>query len=139
MKQGKLTLSLNSTFSLSLSTSHSTFTLLFISKARSLPSPNHPLPVCVLCLILVSKSTEMRTAMGHLAAAAHFCAMRSCKYLKVPKSEQRQTKQLCLRNIAFIKDGKILNHSSTNLNSANCITITFERQKNDKKADTVTQ
>ncbi len=85
-----------------------------------------PLPVCVLHLILASKSTEMRTAMGHLMAAAHFWAMRSCKYLKVPKLEQRQTKQLCLRNIAFIKNGKILDHSSTNLNSADCIAITFE-------------
>ena len=84
------------------------------------------LPICVLRLILGSKSTEMRTAMGHLAAAAHFWAMRSCKYLKVPKSEQQQTKQLCLRNIAFIKDRKILDHSSTNLNSADCIAITFE-------------
>jgi hypothetical protein len=65
--------------------------------------------------------------------------MCSCKYLKVPKSEQQQTKQLCLRNIAFIKDGKILDNSSTNLNSADCIAITFEQQKNDRKADTVTQ
>jgi hypothetical protein len=64
------------------------------------------LPVCILHLILASKSTEMRTAMGHLAAAAHFWAMRSCKYLKVPKLEQQQTKQLCLHNITFIKDGK---------------------------------
>jgi hypothetical protein len=97
------------------------------------------LPVCILRLILASKSTEMRTAMGHLVAAAHFWAMRSCKHLKVPKLEQQQTKQLCLRNIAFIKDGKIINHSSTNLNSADCIAITFKRQKNKRKADTVTQ
>jgi hypothetical protein len=96
------------------------------------------LPVCILRLILASKSTEMRTVMGHLAAAAHFWAMRSCEYLKVPKSEHRQTKQLCLRNIAFIKDKKILDHSSTNLNSADCIAITFKRQKNQRKADTVT-
>jgi hypothetical protein len=71
--------------------------------------------------------------MGHLAAAAHFWAMRSCEYLKVPKVEQRQTKQLCLRNIVFIKHGEILDHSSAKLNSADCIAITFERQKNDKK------
>jgi hypothetical protein len=37
------------------------------------------LPVCVLCFILASKSTEMKTAMGHLAAAAHFWAMPSCE------------------------------------------------------------
>jgi hypothetical protein len=97
------------------------------------------LPVCILHLILASKSTEIRTAMGHLAAAAHFWAMRSCKYLKVPKAEQQQTKQLCLFNIAFIKDGEILNHSLAKLNSADCIAITFERQKNNRKVDTVTQ
>ena len=39
------------------------------------------LPICILHLILASKSTKMRTAMGHLAAAAHFWAMRSCEYL----------------------------------------------------------
>ncbi len=77
--------------------------------------------------------------MGHLAAAAHIWAMHSFEYLKVPKLEQGLTKQLCLCNIAFIKDRKILNHSSTNLNSADCIVITFERQKNERKADTVTQ
>ncbi len=84
------------------------------------------LPACVLHLILASKLTEIRTAVGHLAAAAHFWAMRSCKYLKVPKAEQRQTKQLCLCNIAFIKDGEILDPSSAKSNSADCIAITFE-------------
>jgi hypothetical protein len=97
------------------------------------------LPICVLHLILASKLTEIRTSMGHITAAAHFWAMRSCKYLKVPKAEQQQTKQLCLRNIAFIKDGEILDHSSAKLNLANCIAITFEQQKNDRKANTVTQ
>jgi hypothetical protein len=36
------------------------------------------LPVCILCLILSSKSTELHQAMGKLARAAHFGAMRSC-------------------------------------------------------------
>jgi hypothetical protein len=84
------------------------------------------LPVRILRLILASKLTEIRTAMGHLAAAAHFWAMRSCTYLKVPKVEQQQTKQLCLRNIAFIKDGEILDQSLAKLNSADCNAITFE-------------
>jgi hypothetical protein len=96
------------------------------------------LPVCILHLILTSKSTEIRTAIGHLVAAVHFWAMRSCKYLKVPKAEQRQTKQLCLCNIAFVKDKEILDHSLAKLNLANCIAIIFEQQKNNRKADTVT-
>jgi hypothetical protein len=77
--------------------------------------------------------------MGDLTAAAHFWAMRSCEYLKVTKAEQRQMKQLCLRNIAFIKNGKILDHSSTKPHLADCVSVTFERQKNDRKSDTVTQ
>jgi hypothetical protein len=64
--------------------------------------------------------------MGELAAAAHFWAMRLCKYCKVPKAEQRQTKQLCLRNIAFIKGGNIIKHTSAELHLADCVSITFE-------------
>jgi hypothetical protein len=77
--------------------------------------------------------------MGELAGGAHFWAMRSCEYAKVPKAEQRQTKQPCIRNIAFIKDGEVLKHNSPSLHLVDCVLIMFERQKNDRKADTVTQ
>ena len=77
--------------------------------------------------------------MGELAGSAHFWAMRLCEYAKVPKAEQSQTKQLCIRNIAFIKDSKILKHNSPSLHLADCVLITFKRQKNDRKANTVTQ
>jgi hypothetical protein len=97
------------------------------------------LPVCVLRLILSSNSTELRQAMGELTGAAHLWAMRSCEYAKVPKAEQRQTKQLCIRNIVFIKDGESIDHKSPVLYLADCVLVTFERQKNDRKADTVTQ
>jgi hypothetical protein len=39
----------------------------------------------------------------------------------------------------FIKGGNILNHTSAELNLADYVSITFERQKNDRKSDTVTQ
>jgi hypothetical protein len=97
------------------------------------------LPVCVLRLILSSKSTELHQAMGKLTGAAHFWAMRSCKYAKVPKTEQRQTKQICIRKIAFIRDGETLDHNSLSLHLADCVSITFERNKNKRKADAVTQ
>ena len=84
------------------------------------------LTVCVLRLILSSKSTELRQAMGKLAGAVHFWSMRSCEYAKVPKAEQRQTKQLCIRNIAFIRDGETLAHNSTSLHLADCVSVTFE-------------
>jgi hypothetical protein len=97
------------------------------------------LPVCLLCLILSSKSTDFCQAMGELAGGTHFWAMRLCEYAKVPKAEQRQTKQICIRNIAFIKDGEVLKHNSPSLHLADYVSIMFERQKNDRKADTVTQ
>jgi hypothetical protein len=97
------------------------------------------LPFCVYQLLLTSPSSELRRATAELAAAAHFWAMRSCEYSKVSRAERRQTKQLCLRNIVFIKDGNIVDHSSPNLHVADCVSITFERQKNDRKADVVTQ
>jgi len=56
--------------------------------------------------------------MGELAGAAHFWAMRSCKYAKVPNADQRQTKQLCIRNIAFIRDGETLAQDSSSLHLA---------------------
>jgi hypothetical protein len=77
--------------------------------------------------------------MSKLAGAAHFWAMRSCEYAKVPKAEQRQTKQLCIRNIAFIRDEEILAKKSLSLHLVDCVSVTFERQKNNRKADTVTQ
>ena len=80
------------------------------------------LPVCVLRLILSSKSTELCQAMGELAGAAHFWAMRSCEYAKVPKAEQRQMKQLCIRNIAFIRDRETLAQNSPSLHLADCAT-----------------
>ncbi len=46
--------------------------------------------VCVLCLILSSKATELRQAMGELAGAAYFWAMRSCEYSKVTKAKKRK-------------------------------------------------
>ena len=76
------------------------------------------LPIWVICLILSSKPAELCQAISKLAGAAHFWVMRSCKYAKVPKAEQWQTKQLCLRNIAFIKDGETLDYSSSSLHLA---------------------
>ena len=84
------------------------------------------LPVCVYRLILASPATELRRSIAELAAAAHFWAMRSCEYSKVSRAERRQTKQLCLRNIVFIKDGNILDHTLARLYLADCVSITFE-------------
>ncbi len=75
--------------------------------------------------------------MGEHTATAHFWAMGLCKFRKVPKAEQQQTNKLCLRNIAFIKGGNSIEHTSAKSHLADCVSITFEQQKNDRIVDTV--
>jgi hypothetical protein len=55
----------------------------------------------------------------------------------VPKTEERRTKLLCLRNIRFFADGHLIPAPSEDLELANSVAITFEMQKNDSKFDTV--
>jgi len=68
-----------------------------------------------------------------------FFAFRSCKYLEVPQAEHGQTAILRLRNICFFKDGELVQHSHPELEFADCVSLTFERQKHEEKNDTVTQ
>jgi hypothetical protein len=97
------------------------------------------LSVYIHHLILSSQSTELRCAVGKLAVDTNFWAMWLCEYSKVTKTEQQQTKQLCLQNITFINGGNNLDHLSPELSLADYVSITFERQKNDRKSDTMTQ
>ncbi len=55
------------------------------------------------------------------------------------QSEQRRTDIIRLRNIRFFHGGEQLNHDHPELESAKCVSITFERQKKDEKMDTITQ
>jgi hypothetical protein len=110
-----------------------------VRKKQSKGETTKTLPVCIHCLILSSQLAELRCTMGELTAAMHFWAMRLCKHSKVPKADQQQMKQLCLQNITFIKGGNILDHLSPELSLADCVSITFKRQKNNRKSDAVTQ
>jgi hypothetical protein len=66
--------------------------------------------------------------------------MRSCKYLKVPTAEKQRTDILRLRNLKFQKNGAIVPHDSPELKYSENISITFEKQKKDKRDNTaVTQ
>ena len=65
--------------------------------------------------------------------------MRSCEYLKVPNQVDKKTKQLTLQNIAFYKDGNLIDHSSPTLHHSTSVTVTFESQKNSRKFDSITQ
>jgi hypothetical protein len=70
---------------------------------------------------------------------AIFFAMQSCEYLKVTQAKKQRTGILCLRNLRFFKDGKLIEHNDPQLEFSDCISITFEMQKKDEKNDTVTQ
>ena len=63
--------------------------------------------------------------------------MRSREYVRVPRAEEGRTKLLVLRNIKFIKDGKVIKHDDCRLKCADCVAITFEMQKKEEKNDTV--
>jgi hypothetical protein len=77
------------------------------------------LPVCIYRIILSSPATELCRAIGKLAVAAHFLAMQSCKYSKVSRAEQRQTKQLCLCPVKIwtLIIRRILSYKGANKNS----------------------
>jgi len=63
--------------------------------------------------------------------------MRSREYVKVPRAEEGRTKLLALKNIKFIKDGKVIEHDNFQLECADCVAFTFEMQKKEEKNDTV--
>jgi hypothetical protein len=81
----------------------------------------------------------LEQTIANLDTGAIFFAMRSCEYNKVPKQEQRRTKLLCIRNFRFFKSNKEISISSKLIREADCVSITFESQKNDEKNETVTQ
>ncbi len=81
----------------------------------------------------------MQQAMTQLIVGAIFFACRLCKYLQVPKPEEKQTKILMLESICFYKDEIKLPHLQTSeLVTADCVSITFISQKNSHKNDTIT-
>ena len=65
--------------------------------------------------------------------------MRSCKYSKVPDWKDKRTSLLCLRNFRFFKDNKEITNNPSITHTADCVSITFELQKNQEKHETVTQ
>ena len=57
----------------------------------------------------------------------------------VPQAKKIRTKIMRLRCLRFFKDGRELQHSDSYLEYVDCVSITFEWQKKDKRNDTVTQ
>jgi hypothetical protein len=95
------------------------------------------IPFIVLDELAKRQTTELDSALAQLTIGAAFFACRSCEYSIVPKTEERRTKLLCLRNIRLFKDGHLISAPSDNLELADSVAITFEMQKNDSKFDTV--
>ncbi len=65
--------------------------------------------------------------------------MRSCEYVKATQQEKRRTEILRLRNLQFFNNGRLVPHDDPNIEYSNCLNITFEMQKKDKKNNTTTQ
>jgi len=71
--------------------------------------------------------SPMDKALCELFIGAFFCAMRSCKYVRV--TGLRKAKLLTLDNIKLLKGQRTIQYSDLTLNQADCVTITFELQK----------
>ena len=83
-------------------------------------------------------SDQQMIAFHQLIIMAFFFAMRSCEYLLTTGNERR-TKTLQMRNFQFTKNHQVLPLDSPILEQADCVTITFEFQKNDHRDEQITQ
>ena len=96
------------------------------------------IPISVISELIHRDGTDLEQATGELATIGIFFAMCSCEHLKVAKPNQQRTEILRLRNVRFFRGVDQLGHDHRELEFADCVTLTFERQKRDKKMDTVT-
>ncbi len=105
------------------------------------PAEKHQkeVPMCVIAKIGKKTLSELSIAVFQLACLAIFFACQSCKYCKVPPAKQGQTTILCLQNIRFFRDGKLIDHNNPELEYLDAVSLTFEKQKKDEKMDTITQ
>ncbi len=92
----------------------------------------------VISALAKQQILELNRAIVQLTGLDIFFAFRSCKYLKVPQAKQRQTLQNWLRNIRFLKGGEIIPHTHPDIEFADNVSITFERQKQEQKHNTIT-
>jgi hypothetical protein len=97
------------------------------------------IPLSVIRTLHKIAATPLEQAIAQLDTGAIYFAMRSCEYNKVPDQKDKRTKILCIKNFRFFKDNVEQHHSSPSLSNADCVSITFEFQKNNEKNETVTQ
>jgi hypothetical protein len=87
--------------------------------------PQKALTPRVIHALTAINSTSLDKAVNQLVRGAFFFMMRSCKYLRVPASEQRRTKLLRLQNLRFFCARVLLRHNDPTLHLANSVSITF--------------
>ena len=98
------------------------------------------LPVCVYREIY--RLSQLKTAINcdiniaWLQVLAFFFCMRSCKYSDV--NGERRTKTLCVRNVRFHKNNKLIPNNSKEIFKATSVSLTFEWQKKETRDDTIT-
>jgi hypothetical protein len=97
------------------------------------------IPTYGIAKIAKQKMAELQYAISQLTILAFFFAMHLCEYVKVQQHKKQRTEILCLQNLWFFKNGRLVDHNDRSLKYANCINITFEMQKKDKKNNTTTQ
>ena len=92
----------------------------------------------VISALAKQQLSKLNQAIVQITGLGMFFAFRSSEFLKVLQAEQHEMEQLCMRNIRFFKDGEIIPHTHPNLEFADCVSITFERQKQEDKHNRIT-
>jgi hypothetical protein len=105
------------------------------------PAEKHQkaIPMSVISALAKQQLSKLDQAIIQLTGLGMLFAFRSCEYLKTLHAEQLQTEQLCMRNISFFKNGNIIPHAHPDLEFVDCVSITFECQKQEDKHNTITQ
>jgi hypothetical protein len=97
------------------------------------------IPMSVISALAKQQISKLDQAIVQFTGLGMFFTFQSCEYLKASQAKQCQMVQLCMWNIRFFKDGEIIQHTHPNLEFADCVSITFKRQKREDKIDMVTQ
>jgi hypothetical protein len=85
-------------------------------------------PELIRILANSDASVPIDHAIGKLATAAFYYAMRSCEYLKV--SGTRKTKLLTVEDIQFHKENREIDRQSQQTFDSDTVSVTFRDQKN---------
>jgi hypothetical protein len=100
--------------------------------------PQQAIPLEVVKRIRSWKGNDLDVAVGQLVVSAFLFAMRSCEYSDVESG--RLTEVIQLDDIRFRRRGEVLtNRDTSQLPSADTVSITFRKQKNRDNGATITQ